>query len=120
MELTKKQLDLLSQRNLVILATSSSGAEPRAIIVEANKAEKDKIIITDNQMGITRDNLLANKKVFLLAYEEDYHYGLKISGNAEYHTNGEYFDFVRNLETNKNHSPMGAVVITISEIIEFE
>jgi len=120
MKLTEKQLDLLSRRNLVILATSNSGGEPRAIIVEANKAEKDKIIITDNQMGITRDNLLANKNVFLLAYEEDYHYGLKISGGAEYYTSGEYFDFVKNLETNKNHSPKGAVVVTIKQVSEFK
>lgn len=120
MELTKQQLDLLSRRNLVILATSSPGGEPRAIIVEANKVEKDKIIITDNEMEITRDNFLANKNVFLLAYEEDYHYGLKISGGAEYYTSGGYFDFVRNLETNKGHSPKGVVVITVREVTEFK
>lgn len=119
MELTEKQLELLSRRNLVILATANHNAEPRAIIVEANKAEKDKIIITDNQMGITRDNLLSNKHVFLLAYEEDYHYCLKISGDTEYFASGEYFDFVRNLETNKNYLPKGVVVVTINEIIEF-
>ncbi|MDD5172970.1 MAG: pyridoxamine 5'-phosphate oxidase family protein [Patescibacteria group bacterium] len=120
MELTEKQLDLLSRRNLMIFATSGYNNKPRAIIVEVNKAEKDKIIITDNQMGSTKDNLLTNKNVFLLAYEEDYHYGLKISGIAEYYTSGEHFDFVKNLETNKNWSPKGVVVVTIKDIIEFE
>lgn len=120
MELTKKQLDLLSRRNLVILATSSLNGKPRAIIVEANKVKKDKIIITDNEMGVTRNNLLVNKNVFLLAYEEDYHYGLKISGEVKYHTDGKYFDFVKNLETNKRYSPKGAVVITVKEVTEFK
>lgn len=120
MKLSEKQLDLLTRKNLVVLATSGLGGKPRAIIVEANKAENDKIIITDNEMETTRNNLLANKNVFILAYEEDYHYGLKISGEAEYHTEGEYFDFVKNLETNKGHSPKGAVVITVKEVVEFK
>lgn len=120
MELDEKQLDLLTRRNLVVLATSNPDGKPRAIIVGANKAENDKIIITDNEMDITRNNLLANKNVFILAYEEDYHYGLKISGEAEYHREGEYFDFVKNLETNKGYSPKGAVVITVKEVVEFK
>jgi len=119
MELDGKQLDLLARRNLVILATSSLDGKPRAIIVEVNKAEKNKIIITDNQMQITKKNLLENKNVFLLAYEEDYHYGLKISGKAEYYSAGEYFDFVNNLETNSAYSPRGAIVITVREAVEF-
>lgn len=119
MEFTEKQLDLLSRRSLIVLATSSSTAEPRAIIVEANKAEKDKIIITDNQMGTTMNNLLTNKNVFVLAYEEDYSYGLKISGNVEYYINGEYFDFVKSLEANKDYSPKGVVVVSVKEVVEF-
>ncbi len=120
MELTGKQLDLLKRKKIVILATSSPDHKPRAIFVEVNKAEGDKIIITDGAMETTKNNLLENKNVFLLAFEEDYHYGLKISGEVEYYTEGEYFDFVRDLETNKNHSPKGAVVINIKEVIEFK
>lgn len=120
MKLTEKQIDLLARRNLVILATSSSDGKPRAVIVEVNKAENDKIFITDNLMNMTKDNLLTNKNVFLLAYEEDYNYGLNISGEAEYYTSGEYFDFVKNFETNKNYSPKGAIVITIKEVAEFK
>lgn len=119
MELTEKQLDLLSRRNLVILATSDFELMPRAIFVEVNKAEKDKIIITDNQMETTKKNILSNKNVFLLAHEDDYHYGLKVIGRAEYFSEGEQFDFVQKLETNKNWSPKGAIVVTIDNVIEF-
>jgi len=120
MKLNGKQLDLLNRRKLVVLATSSLDGQPRAIIVEVNKAEDDKIIITINEMETTKDNLVNNKNVFLLASEEDYHYGLKISGKAEYYTQGKYFDFVNNLETNKSYSPKGAVVITVKKVIEFK
>ena len=120
MKLTEKQLDLLSRRKIVVLATANSQARPRAIFVEVNRAKDDKIIITDNEMETTRKNLLENKNIFILAFEEDYHYGLKILGDAEYYTEGEYFDFVKNLETNKNFSPKGAIVITVKETIEFK
>ncbi len=116
MELTEKQLDLLKRRSIVVLATSDSNSTPRAIFVEVNQAKGDQIIITDNQMGITRQNLLGNKQISLLAFEEDYHYGLKISGEAEYHQEGEYFDFVKGLEGNKDYSPKGAVVVSVQEV----
>lgn len=119
MKLTEKQSDLLNRRKIVILATSSLDGKPRAIFVEVNQAGENKIIITDNEMEITRKNLLENKNVFISAFEDDHRYGLKIAGEAEYHTKGEYFDFVRNSETNKNYSPKGAIVITIKEIVEF-
>lgn len=120
MKLTKKQVDLLKRKKIVVLATSSLKNEPRAILVEINQVENDKIIITDNEMKITRKNLLENKKVFILAFKEDYSYCLKISGEAEYYAKGKYFDFVKKLEANKDFSPKGAVVITIKEITEFE
>jgi len=120
MQLTKKQKELLSRRNLIVLATSGLDEQPRAIIVEINNTEEDKIIITDNEMGVTKDNLLVNNKVFVLANEADYSYCLKIFGTAEYFQSGRYFDFVKNLETNKKQNPKGAVVIEIDKVIEFK
>jgi len=120
MELNQKQIELLGRRNLVILATTDKNCQPRAIIVEVNKAEKDKLVITSNQMIVSEKNILANRKVFVLAYEEDYHYGIKITGEAEYLSSGEYFEYVKGLGTNKNYSPKATVVISIKNIEEFE
>lgn len=120
MRLTQKQADLLKRRKIVVLATSNLQGKPRAIFVEVNKAKGDQIIITDNEMVTTKKNLLENKQVALLAFEEDYSYCLKILGEAEYYTEGRYFNFVKNLETNKDYSPKGAVVITIKEVIELK
>ena len=119
MKLTKKQIDLLNRRKIVVLATSNLKAKPRAIFVEVNRAKDNQIIITDNEMKTTRRNLLENNQAALLAFEKDFSYCLKISGKAKYYKSGKYFDFVKNLETNKNYSPKGAIVITIKEILEF-
>ena len=118
MQLTKKQIDLLNRRKNVVLTTASLQGKPRSIFVEVNQVKDDKIVITDNVMVTTRKNLLENKQVALLVFEEDYSYCLEISGRAEYHTTGGYFDFVRGLETNKNYSPKGAVVVIVEEVIE--
>lgn len=120
MKLTKEQIDLLSRRGVVVLATSSLQGKPRAIFVEINQVEGDRIIITDNEMVTTQKNLLENKQVALLAFEKDYSYCLKILGKAEYFTKGKYFDFIKNLEANKDFSSKGALVITINEVTEFK
>lgn len=118
MNLTTKQCNLLERQQVVVLATASLAGVPRAIFVEINQAAEDQIIITDNEMGRTRKNLLENPCVFLLAFEEDYSYCLKISGEAQYVTRGKYFDFVKGLESNKDYSPKGAVVVRIREVVE--
>ena len=102
------------------MATSDLQGKSRAILVEVNYAKGDRIIITDNEMITTRKNLMKNNQVALLAFEEDYSYSLKILGEAEYHTKDKHFDFVKSLESNKNYSPEGAVVISIKEIIEIK
>lgn len=82
MQLTEKQSDLLKRQNIVVLATSDNKGQPRAIFVEINKVEDDKIIFTDNEMEVTKENLLENQDVFLLAFEEDYHYCLKMCATS--------------------------------------
>lgn len=69
MKLTEEQLDLLKRREIVVLATSNSNRKPRAIFVEINSVENNKIIITDNEMEVTRQNLLENESVFILAFK---------------------------------------------------
>lgn len=119
-KLNRKQLDFLKRRKIVVLASADLKACPRAIFVEINQVKEREIIVTDNEMVITRNNLLENKKVFLLAFEPDYSYCLKISGEAEHHTSGKYFEFVKKLESNKGYNPKGAVVIKIKEVAEFK
>ncbi|MDP3991069.1 MAG: pyridoxamine 5'-phosphate oxidase family protein [Candidatus Nealsonbacteria bacterium] len=120
MKLTEKQIDLLNRRKIVVLATSDLRLRSRAVFVEVNQAKDDQIIITDNLMVATRKNLLENNQIALLSFEKDYSYCLKILGAAKYYTEGDYFDLVKSLETNKKQSPKGAIVITIKEIIEFK
>lgn len=118
MNLNEKQLELLIRQKNVALATSGLNNQPRVIFVEVNKAENDTIVITDNQMTTTANNIKENPKVALLAFEQDYSYCLKITGSASYEIQGVNFDFVKSLKTNQNYSPKAAIVIKISDIKE--
>ncbi|HNR81783.1 MAG TPA: pyridoxamine 5'-phosphate oxidase family protein, partial [Candidatus Pacearchaeota archaeon] len=78
MELTEKQELFLQQNSLAVLATADLENQPRAIFVEINSVNKNELVITDNEMQLTKNNLLENAKVFVLAYGKNYNYCLKI------------------------------------------
>lgn len=118
MNLSQKQLKLINDQKIAVLSTSSKDAKPRAIFVEINKAENDKIIFTDNQMDISNRNILENGQVALLIFPKDLSYYIKISGRAKYYSEGPDFDFVKSLETNSNYSPRGAIVVETEKITE--
>lgn len=119
MQLTDKQIDLINRQKLAVLSTANLGNEPRAVFVEINKTNGDELVITDNHMEITKNNILENKNVFVLVGNDDLKWGVKISGEAKYYNSGEYFDMVKSLATNKYYQPKGAVVIKIVKINEF-
>ena len=118
MKLTKKQIDLLKRKTIVALATSDLNYKPRVIFVEVNQVKDNLIIITDNEMKITKKNLLENNKVALLAFEEDYSYCLKILGKAKYYKNGKWLNYVKKLKENKGLPAKGAIVVKVEKIIE--
>ena len=118
MELSSKQQDFIMQHSLVVLSTLTKDTSPRSILVEINKVDNDKLIITDNQMETTQQNIKTNPKVCVLISDiENYTY-LKIDGEASYYDDGEYFEYVKNLPWNALYTPKWAVVIKINNIKE--
>jgi predicted pyridoxine 5'-phosphate oxidase superfamily flavin-nucleotide-binding protein len=113
--MTNDQKEFLKANPLVILATADKSCQPRAIFVEAEVLDSGELLITDNEMAVTTQNLLENQKVFILAFDKDYKHILKIIGNCRYHTEGEYLDLAKSLLANAKYRPKGAVVIEIEE-----
>ena len=113
--MTNEQKDFLKENPLVILATADKSRQPRAIFVEAEVLDSGELLITDNEMVVTLQNLLENQKVFILAFDKDYKHILKIIGNCRYHTEGKYLDLAKNLPTNAGYRPKGVLVIEIEE-----
>lgn len=120
MKLSNLQINLLKRNKIVVLATTSNKNHPHSIFVEVNIVTPSGILITDNQMKVTRRNIMDNGKVSILAFRPDYSRCLKISGTAKYEKEGTNFEKVKKLKTNIGYNPKGVLVIKIGKIEMFK
>src|SRR3989338_1526488 len=74
------------------------------------------IIITDNYMKISVENIKYNPNVSLVFWEGEK--GWRIDGKAEYCNSGDYLKFVKSLKENKEHPAKGVIVINVEKIQE--
>ncbi|MBU0957788.1 MAG: pyridoxamine 5'-phosphate oxidase family protein [Nanoarchaeota archaeon] len=110
-EETKK----IIEENPVALATVNSEGNPHVIAVAFVKIKNEKIIITNNHMNLTINNIKGNSKVSLAVWNKDWK-GYGIDGTAEYFEEGEWLDFVKSIEENKEEPCKGAIIISINNI----
>ncbi len=104
------------EKAIIAIATVNQEGEPHNIVIAHAKVEEHKIIITDNYMKTTIENIKNNSNVSLVFWDEEK--GWRINGRAEYYKDGEWFELVKSLETNKNHPCKGAIVINTEEVVE--
>lgn len=96
--------------NPVAFATSTKDGKPHVIATAFAKVRNGKIILTNNYMLTSINNLKQNKKVSVAAWNAKWK-GYQIDGTAEYFEKGEHMDFVKSMKENKNEPCKGAVVI---------
>ncbi len=103
------------------IATVNSKNNPN-LAVASEVIEKDKIIISVNEMVHTEENIEYNPNVVLTAFNNDYK-GLRIFGKANYYTDGEYYDFcMKTFFSNGEVTPFGAtkpkgaIVVNVTKV----
>ncbi len=102
----------------VALVTVTPNCNPNAIGVAFVKViSNNQLIITDVYMKQTLIDIAHNPRVVVLAWNEDMQ-GYKLLGKAKYFTKGKNFDYVCEMEENKDLQPKGAVVVTVERIIK--
>ncbi len=96
-----------------------------AVASDVKVIEKNKIIISVNEMINTQENIQYNHNVVLTIFDEKYE-GLRIFGTAEYYTNGQYYDFCKETFFGNGeislfgaNKPKGAIVITVNKIEKY-
>ncbi len=104
------------EKRYISLASVTLDNKPHAIAAEINKVEDNKIIITDNFMKTTIENIKNNPNVSLVLIEGEN--GWRIDGKAEYFDSGKWLEFVKSLKENKGFTPKGAILINIKKITE--
>ncbi len=106
------------EENPVAFATASMGGVPNVIPVACVKVVgKNKIIITDNFMKHTKENLEENNNVCLAVWNNKEE-GYKLIGKAKYFFSGKWLEFIKQMPENKGLPAKGAILVTVSKLIE--
>ena len=109
------------------IATVNKNNNPNlSVASDVRVIEENKIIISVNKMVNTQENVQYNPNVVLTVFDENYK-GLRIFGNANFFTNGKYYDFCKNTFFSNNGvtpfgatKPKGAIVVTVNDVQNFE
>ena len=117
----------LIENNPMHIATVSSDNKPNlAVASDVRVLKENKIIISHNEMVNTPKNILTNKNVVLTSFNEKWE-GLRITGTADYYTDGEYYDFCNKTFFGNGEvspfgatKPKGAIVVNVEKVEEIK
>ena len=99
---------------IVAFSSIKDAIYPNAIAVEINKViEDNKVLITDNYMNQTLNDIKQNQNVAILIWNNERSY--KLLGEAQYYTEGSYYEMVKPL--NDGYPCKGVIVVEIKTII---
>jgi predicted pyridoxine 5'-phosphate oxidase superfamily flavin-nucleotide-binding protein len=109
------KLKNLIETNVISLSTTSKSNYPHIIYVALVKCiDANKLLITDNYMVETKENILKNNKVSIALLADGC--GYELVGTAEYFFDGEYIEYVKKLVENNNLPCKGAILINVEKI----
>ncbi|NQT49922.1 pyridoxamine 5'-phosphate oxidase family protein [Candidatus Kuenenbacteria bacterium] len=108
------------ENNALALASVNVNGSPHVVAAAFVKVvAEDKILVTNNYMNTTIENIQKNKQVALAVWNKDWEEnccGFEFIGIAEYFTSGEWYDKVKQLPENIDEPCKGALLITIKKV----
>ncbi|MBU4319412.1 MAG: pyridoxamine 5'-phosphate oxidase family protein [Proteobacteria bacterium] len=115
-----KELKKIIEENVLALATVDGQGNPHCIAVAFVKVVAgNQLLITDNYMVETKDNIKKKSKVALSVWNKEWRkdcVGYALKGVAQYFTTGKQYDAIKNIPENKHEHCKGAIIVTINKI----
>ena len=106
----------LIENNPCHIATINKYGHPNLSVASDVKVLDDKtILISNNEMIHTPDNIIANDGVVLTSFNAEWA-GIRLTGKGSYYTNGKYFDICNKLFKNEKTTPKGVIIIKIKKV----
>ncbi|MCD6575978.1 MAG: pyridoxamine 5'-phosphate oxidase family protein [Nanoarchaeota archaeon] len=106
---------MLETKGIALVSINKDGS-PHLIAVAYAKVVDDKIIITDNFMKTTNENIKRHPMILLAVWNDEFE-GYRIEGTAEYYNDGKWLEFVKSLKENDGLPAKGAIVVTPKKIV---
>jgi predicted pyridoxine 5'-phosphate oxidase superfamily flavin-nucleotide-binding protein len=109
----------LIEDNVVGLATVDKNGNPHNIAVACVKVVENQIVITNTHIKETLENLKNNDNVALIVWHKEWEQsciGFEFAGQAKHHTEGKWFEYVKNLPDNEGYEVVGAIVVDVKKI----
>ena len=117
--ITKEAKNVI-EKNPLAFATVDWTGKPNVIGIACVKAvSPNKILITDNFMKQTKENITKNRNVCLAVWNKKWK-GYKLIGTASYYTKGKWKAFVEKMPENKGLSAKGAILVNVKKVIKLE
>ena len=107
------------EKNALSLATIDSKGKPHCIAVALAKVVDNLIVITNNYMTETPENIKKNPDMAILVFNPNWEkdcWGFELKGKAEYHTTGKCHKFIVDMPENKGYPAKGAIVFAPDKI----
>jgi len=121
MEIPEKTKSLFERTSLVALGTADNQGMPNVVAVFWKKiVNKDTILLIDNFMHATKDNILKNNKVCVSFWDPSTEEAYKIKGIATYHTTGPVYETGKKFIQSKkpDRIPKGVIEIRVHEVFD--
>lgn len=108
------------EKSIIAFGTCDQSNRPNINAVACCKVVSDnQVLITDNFMNKTRQNLLNNRNVSLSFWnpvDGDNNQGYQLKGTAEVFTDGDWKNMVDNDSDNVGLAHKAAILVTVTEI----
>lgn len=118
--------ELINGKPIHIATTNLDNNPNLSVASDVRILEKNKIIISVNEMNNTQRNIKNNSNIVITAFNKEW-IGLRIFGKAKFYTEGEYYDFCKNTFFSNGEvtpfgatKPKGAIVIQVEKIEDFK
>jgi len=116
MNITERQKKLL-ETEAVAVATINEDGSPNLIAVGyARVVTPSIIIITDNFMKHTPENIKKDPRICLAVWTKDWNEGYKFVGKVEYQTQGKWAKYVKEMKENKDYPAKATIVVSVENI----
>lgn len=102
------------EKATIAIASVNKNNQPHNIFIMYAKVIDNKIVVTDNYMKTTIENIKNNPNLSLAFYKGET--GFRIDGVAQYYNSGKWLEFVKKIPENKDCPAKGAIIIEVKEI----